>query len=64
MEIFGPKVNIYSYDDLDKTIEIANDTDVSFQAYIFSNNIDEIMKFYKKIDASAIFHNDYINYLN
>ena len=35
MEIFGPVVNIYSYDNLEKTIEIANDTNVSFQASFF-----------------------------
>ena len=35
MEIFGPVVNIYSYDNLEKTIDIANDTSVSFQASIF-----------------------------
>ena len=59
MEIFGPVVNMYSYDNLEKTIEIANDTDVSFQASIFSNNIDETLNFYKKINASAVFHNDH-----
>ena len=59
MEIFGPVVNIYSYDDLEKTIEIANDTNVSFKASIFSNDIDETMNFYKKINASAVFHNDH-----
>ena len=58
-EIFGPVVNIYSYDKLDKAIEIANMTDLSFQASIFSNEIDEIMTFYKKINASAVFHNDH-----
>ena len=59
MEIFGPVVNIYSYDNLEETIEIANDTSVSFQASIFSNDIDETMSFYKKINASAVFHNDH-----
>ena len=59
MEIFGPVVNIYSYDDLEKAIDIANNTSVSFQASIFSNKIDQIMEFYKKINASAIFHNDH-----
>ena len=59
MEIFGPVVNIYSYDDINKAIEIANDTNVSFQASIFSNDIDQIMNFYKKINASAVFHNDH-----
>ena len=59
MEIFGPVVNVYSYDDFDKAIQIANDTNVSFQASIFSNNIDQTMSFYKKINASAVFHNDH-----
>ena len=59
MEIFGPVVNVYSYDDFDKAIEIANDTNVSFQASIFSNDIDQTMNFYKKINASAVFHNDH-----
>ena len=59
MEIFGPVVNIYSYDDLEKAIDVANNTSVSFQASIFSNKIDQIMEFYKKINASAIFHNDH-----
>ena len=58
-EIFGPVVNIYTYDKLDKAIEIANQTDLSFQASIFSNEIDETMNFYKKINASAVFHNDH-----
>ena len=59
MEIFGPVVNIYSYEDINKAIEIANDTNVSFQASIFSNDIDQTMNFYKKINASAVFHNDH-----
>ena len=58
-EIFGPVVNIYTYDNLDNAIKVANDTNVSFQASIFSNEINEIMNFYQKINASAVFHNDH-----
>ena len=32
---------------------------MSFQASIFSNEINEIMNFYQKINASAVFHNDH-----
>ena len=58
-EVFGPVVCIYAYDDLDNTIEKANSTDVSFQASIFSNEIKEVLNFYDKINASAVFHNDH-----
>lgn len=59
MEIFGPVVNIYEYEDLEKAILIANNTNVSFQSSIFSNEIDQVMNFFKKINASAVFHNDH-----
>ena len=58
-EVFGPVVCIYAYNDIDKTIEKANSTDVSFQASIFSNEIKEVLNFYDKINASAVFHNDH-----
>ena len=58
-EVFGPVVCIYAYDDFDNTIEKANSTDVSFQASIFSNEIKEVLNFYDKINASAVFHNDH-----
>ena len=58
-EVFGPVVCIYAYNDIDKTIEKANSPDVSFQASIFSNEIKEVLNFYDKINASAVFHNDH-----
>ena len=58
-EIFGPVVNIYPYSDLDSAIKLANNNSVSFQASIFSNKLDEILYFYKNINASAVFHNDH-----
>ena len=58
-EIFGPVVTINEFQILDEAIEKANNVDVSFQASIFTNQIDEILKFYQKINASAVFHNDH-----
>jgi acyl-CoA reductase-like NAD-dependent aldehyde dehydrogenase len=58
-EIFGPVVIINEYEKLDNAIDQANSVDVSFQASIFSDNISEILKFYEKINASAVFHNEH-----
>ena len=58
-EIFGPVVCVYAYDDLDEAMEMANLTEVSFQASIFTNRINEMLMFYEKINASAVFHNDH-----
>ena len=58
-EIFGPVVCIYTYDKFESAIEIANSVNVSFQSSIFTNNINELLKFYKNINASAVFHNDH-----
>jgi len=59
LEIFGPVVCIYKYNDFLDAINQANSIDVSFQASIFTNQIDEALKFYEKINASAVFHNDH-----
>ncbi len=58
-EIFGPVVTVNEYDTFEKAIEDANSVNVSFQASIFTNQISEILKFYEKINASSIFHNDH-----
>ena len=58
-EIFGPVVTINEYDHFDEAINDANSVDVSFQASIFSDKIDELLKFYQKINASSVFHNDH-----
>ena len=48
-----------TYTDFEKAISIANSVDVSFQASIFTNEITEVLKFYERINASAVFHNDH-----
>ncbi|MAZ08020.1 MAG: aldehyde dehydrogenase [Rickettsiales bacterium] len=58
-EVFGPVVCIYTYENISEAIEQANLTEVSFQASIFSNEVKEVLNFYEKINASAVFHNDH-----
>ena len=58
-EIFGPVVCVYEYDDLDWAIQQANSLPFSFQASVFTNNLDTAMRVYKRIDASAVMLNDH-----
>ncbi len=58
-EIFGPVVCVYEYDDLDVAITQANALPFSFQASVFTNNIDTAMRVYKHINASAVMLNDH-----
>jgi acyl-CoA reductase-like NAD-dependent aldehyde dehydrogenase len=58
-EIFGPVICIYSYSDIDEAIARANSLDVSFQAAVFSKNIDTCMHAFKQLNASAVMVNDH-----
>ncbi len=58
-EIFGPVITINEFDDFDKAIDDANSVNVSFQSSIFTDKIPEILRFYERINASAVFHNDH-----
>ena len=59
LEIFGPVVCIYSYDDIDVAIAQANSLPVAFQAAVFGKNIDQLMHTARQIDASAVMINDH-----
>ncbi len=59
LEIFGPVVCVYGYDDLDAAVAEANALPVAFQAAVFSNDIDVSMRLYKQLDASAVMINDH-----
>ena len=58
-EVFGPVVTINEYENIESAIEIANSVNVSFQASVFTDKINEILMFYEKINASSVFHNDH-----
>ena len=59
LEIFGPVVCIYSYDDIDAAIARANALDVAFQAAVFTRTLDTALQCYRQLDASAVMVNDH-----
>ncbi len=58
-EIFGPVVCVYSYSNMDEAIKRANALPFSFQASIFTKNIDSAMKAYSQLNASAVMINEH-----
>ncbi|MDF1721937.1 MAG: aldehyde dehydrogenase family protein [Minwuia sp.] len=59
MEIFGPVVCVYSHTDMDEAIERANSLPFSFQAAVFGQDIDRIMRATSRLDAAAVMVNDH-----
>jgi acyl-CoA reductase-like NAD-dependent aldehyde dehydrogenase len=58
-EVFGPVVCLYPYDDLDAAIATANDLPFSFQAAVFSRNIDTAMHCFRHLDGTAVMVNEH-----
>lgn len=59
LEVFGPVVCVYAYDDIDDAIAQANDLPTAFQAAVFGKNIDQLMVVSQQLDASAVMLNDH-----
>jgi len=59
MEIFGPVVCVYGYDDIDDAIDQANSLDYAFQAAVFTKNLDVATKAIRELDATAVMVNDH-----
>ena len=59
LEIFGPVICIYAYEEIDDAIARANNLDVAFQAAVLTSNIDTAMHCYRQLDASAVMINDH-----
>ncbi len=59
MEIFGPVVCVYPFDDVDAAVQQANSLPVAFQAAVFSDDSEQAMRLYKQLDASAVMINDH-----
>ncbi|MGH1440628.1 MAG: aldehyde dehydrogenase family protein [Cellvibrionaceae bacterium] len=58
-EVFGPVVCVYSYDSVDDAIKEANSLMFSFQAAVFTQDIDQAFHVYKNIDAAAVMINNH-----
>jgi len=58
-EVFGPVVCVYSYDDVDQAVTVANSLEFSFQASVFTQDIDRALKVSRALRGSAIMINDH-----
>ncbi len=58
-EIFGPVICVYSYTDMDEAVERANAVPFSFQASIFTKNIDTALAGWQNLEATAVMINDH-----
>ena len=58
-EVFGPVVNIYSYKNRQEAINRANSLRFSFQAAVFTKNLDVAFDTARRLNASAVMINDH-----
>ena len=59
MEIFGPVICVYEFDEVDEAVARANSLPFAFQAAVFTKNIDAALAGYRNLDASAVMVNDH-----
>lgn len=59
LEVFGPEVCVYTYDERDEAIERANGLPYAFQAAIFTRDYATAMHGYTHLDGSAVMINDH-----
>ncbi len=57
--MFGPVICVYAYTDINEAIARANSLPVSFQAAVFTRDIDTALRVYNRIDATAVMVNDH-----
>lgn len=57
-EIFGPVISVVPYSNIDEVIKIMNATPFSFQAAIYTQDINVALSNAKKIDATSVMIND------
>jgi acyl-CoA reductase-like NAD-dependent aldehyde dehydrogenase len=58
-EVFAPVVCVYAYADMEEAIDRANALEVSFQAAVFTKNIDKALRAVKRLNATAVMVNDH-----
>jgi acyl-CoA reductase-like NAD-dependent aldehyde dehydrogenase len=58
-EIFGPVVCIYSYEDRETAIQLANEVPFSFQSAVFTQDINVAYEIVQKLEATTVMINDH-----
>ncbi len=53
-ELFGPAVGVSSFDNMDRAIELANDTRYGLSAGIFTQDIDRALRFANEVESGNI----------
>ncbi len=59
LEIFGPVICVYPYDDMDEAIARSNSVPLAFQAAVFTRDLDTALRASRRLDASAVMVNDH-----
>ncbi len=59
LEIFGPVICVYPYDNLDAAIARSNSLPLAFQAAVFTRDLDTALRASRRLDASAVMVNDH-----
>jgi acyl-CoA reductase-like NAD-dependent aldehyde dehydrogenase len=59
LEIFGPVVCVYGYDDIAQAIKQANSLSVSFQAAVYTQDIDRALHSAQSLNAAAVMVNEH-----
>lgn len=58
-EVFGPVVSLYTYTDIEDALKKINDLPFSFQAALFTEDLDEAMDLSNRIKANTVMINDH-----
>ncbi len=58
-EIFGPVVCVVPFDHMDDAVARANDLPYSFQASVFTRDLDSAIRAARRLDAAAVMVNDH-----
>jgi acyl-CoA reductase-like NAD-dependent aldehyde dehydrogenase len=59
LEVFGPVVCVYPFDDIDDAIARANALPFAFQAAVFTRDINSALRVVRRLDAAAVMVNDH-----
>ncbi len=58
-EVFGPVVNVYAYEQIGEALKIANALPFSFQASVFTQDLNMATRCINELDAAAVMVNDH-----